>query len=401
MKTILVIDDGVVGHKYAFNKLFVKYLLQLDYKVVLALPKKALQIKEELSLERSALSDQLVTYEYQLQNSSIKFFPSKRVRNVLNASRKWMRLSSFTKKIEDENELIIDYVFISMLDGYLMNYLSPTLVDICFNKKWAGLYFHPWYLFDNNNSRISLSSVDSALRSRNCIAIGVHDEQLIKPLKSRINKKVLYFPEIADGSRPQKNNSIAKEITKRSKGRPVVGLVGLARRKNVLLLMDVMSKWDVDNDFFYFISGTKPSGDYNESEEIRIDDLFVSPPENVLTYPGNIQEGPEMNAVIESFDMLFLVYRNFKSSSNLLTKAVLFKKPTLGCESYWIGENIRAYNLGFNLKGDDAEEVFSKMKEVKNSIKEADWKGFLEKNDETNLYNVFDEIFGNNNIELA
>ena len=92
-------------------------------------------------------------------------------------------------------------------------------------------------------------------------------------------------------------------------------------------------------------------------------------PNNCFYYPTSLEEGAKINAVIAASDILFLVYNNFRSSSNFSTKAALFKKPVLASGRFWIGAATNTYSMGETVIEETEEKMLMALKELKNQLK--------------------------------
>ena len=138
----------------------------------------------------------------------------------------WQRFNSILKRAEKQHHIKIDLVFFNWLDSLLTNNLHPIFIDFIFRYKWAGIYFHPQVLRFHPEllkEKTSFSHVDIGLTSKNCIAVGLHDEGIIEGQSFRINnKKVLLFPEIADDTPPNFQQKIYAEIKQKAKDRTIV-----------------------------------------------------------------------------------------------------------------------------------------------------------------------------------
>jgi hypothetical protein len=65
-----------------------------------------------------------------------------------------------------------------------------------------------------------------------------------------------------------------------------------------------------------------------------------------MVYSRYIESERDVNAIIAAEDLLYAVYRDFKDSSNSLTKASIFEKPLLVSDGYLMAERVRADRLG-------------------------------------------------------
>lgn len=394
MKTVALIDPQKGGHHFAFIRLFAKYFLRLGHRVYIVYPEKENEIHDYLRAE-GFNSDQFFIEQAELKKSN----PSSNAiwRLPLATLTLWRQTNRVLSKIENERRVKFDLVFFAWLDDHLCNYLPHQLVDLFFHYKWSGLYFHPWYLNSVKASeRVSISSVDSALLSKNCVSLAIHDEFNVETLKGRIKKKVVLFPEIADSTSPLANYSLAVEIKNKANGRLIVGLIGLSNRKGFLTFLRTIKKLSSEK-FYFFFSGSFEDSDFNAVEKQEINEFLRELPSNALYFPGYLQEGAQLNAVIHAFDVLFLVYNNFQSSSNFITKAVIFKKLVLSTERFWMGRVTSKYRLGITTKEGDADMAARNLIQLEENrfklLEDMDGSGYLSVHDEKNLEQSICDIF--------
>jgi hypothetical protein len=77
-----------------------------------------------------------------------------------------------------------------------------------------------------------------------------------------------------------------------------------------------------------------------------------------------------------------------------LTKAAIFKKLVIGVDAFWIGENIRAYQLGAVVTGYDPVITLEAITHLCHNYHtfKANWADFLAINGEASLTPVFREL---------
>jgi len=393
MKTVALIDPHFSGHHYAFICLFAKYFLRGGNRICVFYPEKENEIREYLKAE--GFDDRFVFFE---KNSlQRKIMSGKRIWNLpLTTLRFWRDTSHLLKQTEKKHGLKFDFVFFAWLDDYLCNYLHHRLVDFVFNYKWSGLYFHPWYLNDANLSdRISVSSVDSVLRSQKCLTVAIHDEFNVQKLANRVKKKVVLFPEIADSTPPEDNYALAKELIEKSSGRTIVGLIGISQRKGFPTFVDAIKTLD-SNKFFFFFCGPLETDQMSVMDLEKSSAFLNAVPSNCFYYPNYLVEGAKLNSIINTIDILFLIYNNFQSSSNFITKAVLFKKLVVSTDRFWMGRVTTKYQLGLTVQeGSPNASADALIKIADNRIsflEKADWHGYLAVHREENLTLSIGEI---------
>jgi hypothetical protein len=394
VKTVALIDPQRGGHHFAFICLFAKYFLKLGHRVYIIYPERGIEIKDYLIVE--GFNDREFSIEIcELKKNNPSFNSIWSL--PLATLRLWRQTSGLLSKIEDSHKVKFDLVFFAWLDDHICNYLPHQLVDFFFHYKWSGLYFHPWYLNSVSVSeRVSISSVDNVLLSRNCVSVAIHDEFNVEMLKGRLNKKVVLFPEIADSTSPLVDYPLAVEIKNKANGRLVVGLIGLSNRKGFLTFLRTIRKLSSDR-FYFFFSGSFEDSDFNEEEKQEIVEYLQKLPSNAFYHPKYLQEGGQLNAVINAFDVLFLVYNNFQSSSNFITKAAIFKKLVLSTERFWMGRVTSKYRLGLTTKEGDADMAARNLLELEENKfrlrEEMDCNGYLLVHDERNLEHSIRDIF--------
>ncbi|MBI1768772.1 MAG: hypothetical protein HYR67_10390 [Bacteroidetes bacterium] len=368
MKTVALIDHYHIGHHYAFIKLFAKCILELGYKVYVLYPEKENEIKEYLITE-GADPSKVATQKIQLKKIQVESFYT----NAVSTLFLWRDTKKIIKKCEEDSGEKIDFVFLCWLDDYLSNDLPHQLIDLIIRRPWSGLYFHPWYLLhETTKNRVTFRSIDSVLRSRYCNSVALHDEFLVSKLANRINKPVLLFPEIADTTAPLMKFALADEIKNRAKERIVVGLIGLEKRKGTLFFIEIAKRAN-DQNFFFFLAGKPIKEEYNTVDFEKLSNFLNQNRENILYFPDYVEEGPKLNAVICSLDILFVLYDNFKSSSNFITKAVFFDKLVIATKNYWIGSVTNKYRIGITVEEGNGIESLNALNILRTHLINDTW----------------------------
>jgi hypothetical protein len=396
LKNILLIDIEADGHRPAFAKLFAKYLVKAGYFVVIAFPDK----EKSAWIEASLLSDGIGKNNFRMVDHTARRNASSprlgSFGDVLSTLKLWRDTATVVEEIESVHNIRIDKVFLAWLDSYLANYLSHRVIDTILNRPWSGMYFHPWFLYDPKlNDTSKMSSIDSVFRSKFCSSIAIHDEFVSDKLSLRTGKRVVIFPEAADSTPPAKDFPMADEIKKKSNGRMAIGLIGLARRKGIMLLLNLAMKAE-PSDFFFVMIGPIIWHEYSEAEKVFISDFLDRKHENVFYHPEYLDEGANVNAVICALDVLYLVYENFKSSSNFVTKAAIFRKPVLAADQHWMGKVVRKYGMGEVVAENNLDQALAALKLLKRDLGHFNFEkysDYMRIHAEENLEQVFRRIF--------
>jgi len=395
MKIVALVDPYRGGHHIAFMRYFSRALLTSGHSVIILQPNAQTDVIPWLEMKYSG-DHEVWNYDYQLP--AFKNIGRAQWVITLRAFTYWKHLKKVLRKVEAELNLTIDLVFFAWLDSYLANYLAPSILGRIFPYYWAGLYFHPRHLRLENNMEklVGLSEVDVALSAKLCKGVAVHDSGIIDVMTKRYpNKRIVWFPEIADSTAPRDNYPLSNQIIEGAKDRSIVGMIGLTKQQGLLTLMRLAKV--APAEFFYFVFvGRFNDRDMTASEKVEWHNFVQHHSEDCFFHFHSIPEGEEYNAVFNCFDIPFIVYENFTSTSNRLTKAANFHKPVLANDDYIIGEEVKKYNLGLTVKSGDVDQCLEAISELRsnqwNSYNTAQFRLFAELNSLDKLPDCFGQF---------
>ena len=402
MKTIAFTDSGLGGHKLAYMCYHVKIGAELGHTVLCVVP-EAEKIQHWITTNHPELSDKIKYYSFSAEE--IKITEKAGVLNRLFAKIKlWRKFNTILKNAAKKSNLKIDLVFFNWIDSLLINFLHPAFINTIFRYKWSGIYFHPHvlrYQPELLKQRTSFSHIDIGLTSKNCVAVALHDEGIVAGQSYRINhKKVLLFPEIADDTPPNFEHKIYKEIKEKAKGRTIIGILGVEPFKSSAEFMWSAKRMD-PSKYFFVMAGPYEAFylDYffNDAVASEFKEFMENPPENVSVNLGFLKEGEEYNSVFAAFDILFIIYKKFPSASNRLTKAAHLNRLVITDDKYCVGEDVRKYNLGAAVNGNDLDAIEKGITQLRERIIQKDlpleeWKIYAKKNSIDVLKDRFTEI---------
>ena len=399
MKTIALIDLQSGGHRNAFMCLFAQACLQNNSKVICLFPESQV-IKDWITIHEEKHLNNIIFIDFKPQLIFYKKFG--RFNDCIRVFKYWKQCNQTLKKIEKQHQLKIDLVFFNWMDSQMANYLPDFILDNIFNYKWSGLYFHPTAFRINSEylkNKTTFRDIDSVFLAKNCVAIAIHDEEILSGISNRLNKIVLLFPETADTSPPYSTHPLAKIIKDKANNRTVVGIIGLEPYKGTLSLLRLVSKSDSSIFFFAFTGDFKESfiAGLSENEKKEFNNFIQNLPDNCIWQTGSLEEGEEYNSVFCSFDIVYIMYKHFYSSSNRLTKAAHFNKIVLGNNYGCIGDDIPKYNLGETADENNIEEQYHKLEILRNRILAKEfpyeqWKKYAEKHSTERLKEKFEEL---------
>jgi hypothetical protein len=322
-------------------------------------------------LEKKNSNNHEVYYE-DFEDTTVKYKYFNYFNDAAAVLAKWRNLKTKLSQVEKQYYLKVDIVFFSWLDTFLANYLPGRIIEWIFPYKWSGLYFHPRHLRlqpEYLQRSPKISDIDHVLTARNCISIAIHDEGISNDFQKRLKgKPVVCFPEIADNTPPNPHNALAKSIKGAADGRTVVGIIGLDRHKGTMTLLR-LAKIAPQNDFFFVFAGRINYQFYTLEEQQALKELFNNPPKNCFIHLHPLMEGEEFNSLFFTFDIPFIVYNNFPSTSNNLTKASLFRKPVIATNRFCIGEDVKKFGLGVTVSEGDIHECLLGLHDLRDKIK--------------------------------
>jgi len=251
-------------------------------------------------------------------------------------------LTTQLRKLEAQSKKPVDLVFFACLyDTELIFYPRN------FGWKWAGLYIHVRsFRKPGSLSPYSEISPDPGrwLSRPQVRGIALLDEEAVVYVKSITGcENVVVFPDFTDETPPTKSG-VGAQLCTFARGRPIVGMAGyLQPTKGVAVLARVAEAMQHDNVVFAFV-GELMAGLFNEQEQTLLKRVFSLP--NVFAYLKQVPDGGSFNGVVSCFDIFFTAYLDFPSSSNSLTKACLFRRPSIVSEGYLLSERVRLFRLG-------------------------------------------------------
>jgi hypothetical protein len=166
-----------------------------------------------------------------------------------------------------------------------------------------------------------------------------------------------YMPDIADVELPAQRTPLTKQLIAQAAGRKIVFMGGsIGRQKNLAVWFELVRT--VDPTHWYFVQiGRLNQNNLSASDQLALAALVADHPANLMIYPDYLPDEREFNEVISVADVIFAVYRDFKRSSNMLSKAAYFEKPILVSDAHLMGERVKRYKIGYAVKEDDVDSI--------------------------------------------
>jgi glycosyltransferase involved in cell wall biosynthesis len=164
---------------------------------------------------------------------------------------------------------------------------------------------------------------------------------------------------------PSTEDALAKRIREAARGRTVVATLGsLSRRKGVLALCKAAERLSAE-PFLFVFAGKYEEESFTAAERLVLESLLRDPPANCICHFEALPDEGAFNALVSVADILTVVYEHFPYSSNLVTKAALFRKLLIGTDQGCIGERIRRFELGVTVREGDAGSIVEGLRTLR------------------------------------
>lgn len=340
------------GNRFStYLKFYAEFLLKRGKKVVVLSP-EYLEINEfiQTRLSRYAINFSSLSLDENLfSHNKPRYF---------ELLKRWSNIAQKIKLAEKQQDARVDFVFFCPVDPFIRESVHLRLLNWTFPYKWSGIYLNPApyrlkQLKLNTDPRFL--EPDYLFRSSNCVGVCVMDRFITEPLKSRVYKKVVVFPELTNVNIQRKESAFAAEIRQMSKGRMVVGLLGVEKSEGISALIRLIKRVDTDKFFFVF-AGRLDMEQMDEEQRLEVDAFMEEHADNVFFILQQLSDD-EVNLLYREIDISYLYFYNYVSSNHLLTKAAYFKKPVLANKDFCVGETVKKFRLGLSVNGKMEESV--------------------------------------------
>lgn len=351
-KLVALADTRWGGHHPTYLREFTASLLRLGARVIL-LCQKPEEILAALPDEESRARVFPVVFEH--PNHGV--FSRKRDHDPMSTISRWLATGKAVHEAETKLGRRVDLVFFPYLDSYIRFAPFPRLPALALGRPWSGLYFRNAHLEPGHPSGTSwwkrAAKGDRLLAARDCRGICVLDERFNDRLRSATGRDVHAFPDMTDESPPTGLTDTAREILDKAKGRKIIGLIAMEKRKGLLTLLRAAAiARRLGEPWFFAATGPFARSTFT-AEDLRfceesaraaasgeIDNLH-------LDLAGHrIQDGEPYNSLFSSFDVIWAAYEDFEGSSNALTKAAAFRKSLVATSGQCVGARVEKHQLG-------------------------------------------------------
>ncbi|NER81125.1 MAG: glycosyltransferase family 4 protein [Leptolyngbya sp. SIO1D8] len=425
MQTIALVDaNHGRGHHLTYMRFFCKTLLNLGYRVISFYP-DPVAVTDWLQSECPQHLDNFHAFEIgehdhrklpvwgeipsNLELPFIGKVPSNLQPLIVLA--RWRYTAELIQKAVKQVGFEPDLVFLNWLDDYFSYFLTHHLIDLIFPYNWSGIYFRPG---DLRFKKLSLIPHYATARSPRCKALTLLDEEFAQTIVDKLDAPVIPFPDLTDEAGPDPNLDIIKQIREKAGNRKIIGLIGaLSKRKGLLTFLEVAEK-SIDKDWFFVMAGPLNQSTFHQEYNQRLADDFKkvqsileSPPDNCFFHLQSIPDGPQFNAFINAFDILFAAYENFPYSSNILTKAAVFQKPVIVSDGFCMAKRVQQFQFGVSIPEGDVAECIQAIQQLCDSPSQDmpqfrfDFDGYKQLHSTERLGQIFQSLLGSREMQTA
>lgn len=355
--TVALVDPVWIGHHATYFRAFIDALIDAGARVIAVCPKPT-DLDDLVERHGPDLAVGLLD-----DPGDSRLLPG-REHDPLLTWQRWKLAKEAVDHMEAQSGWRANFVFFAWLDSYLRFMCSASLADRVIGRPWTGLYFRNQHLIDQNSSLLgSLKrrlKGDFVMRSRDCRLVSTVDEHTLSPMEQYSGKPVLLMPDITDETPGDPEVPIARAIRDQAKGRKVIGIVGLEKRKGFLTLLRTARRAaELGEPWFFAFTGVLWWKTLSSSEHEWLQKYLEDPPDNIYLDPdaGLVPDGAYYNGIAQTFDVFFAAYLNsiYNGSSNVLTKASMLERPVIVTEGACLEERTQAFQLGVAVPEDDTE----------------------------------------------
>ncbi|GAA5484197.1 hypothetical protein [Haloferula sargassicola] len=300
---------------------------------------------------------------------------------------RWQQAAKAIADAAEESGQPIDAAYFPYLDTYLRFLPLPEVPASTIGIPWGGLYLRNHHYRDDTNPMLRaarlLAKGDALMRSSLCRGVGVLDERFAGALESHIGNPVTPFPDVTLAGLPEQEPELVRFIREKAKGRPIVGLIGLEKRKGMLTMLDAaLQAQDGGLPTYFVFAGVFDRSEFEAGEQSRIQEIVGRIRSGEIDHihfdpeAPRIATEPDFNALFRSFSVAWAAYLGFPGSSGTLGKAAAFEIPVIASRGECIGQRVEQFRLGATIDEGNASQATAAIRELLETPAERDFEGY-------------------------
>lgn len=315
----------------------------------------------------------------------------------------WQHLSKVVEKAQKDSGWRVDLVFITFLDPFVNNIFRTLGFRLKFDYPWVGMYILPeFFRFKSNILKRTIQRINHQMirGMAQGQSMGILDEGVYSAMTSVFpEKKLLVFPDATDERLPKETSHTMARIITEAGGRPILGLVGVLKKRKGLLSFLRAIKEIGPEKYYFLVAGHLPYEEYTTEEKKEIGRLLAFHDKSAGHFTFEFIDDPVVfNDYIAVCDVLFLAYEGFYHSSGILTKAAVFEKLVIASRGYCMGERVEKYGMGLTVTEGNVSDIVEAMKILSDQQKreqllhEAKFQTYREIHNEAQLGQALQEL---------
>lgn len=294
--------------------------------------------------------------------------------------QRWKRAAHALEEAEAVIGWNADLIYFPYLDSYLRFLPVAHVPAATFGRPWAGLYLRNHHHAETPSLKRALRFLakgDALMRSDLCRGVGVLDERFNESLHAYTGQAITSYPDATNTDITPEPTELAKTILSEARGRKIIGLIGLERRKGILTLLKVAQEAHRHSlPWFFVCAGVFGRDLFSVEEQAFIDgivaDVRGGRMDNLHFDPDakRIGTDAEFNSLFNTFDVAWTAYEGFQGSSGALTKAAEFGMPSLATAGECIGGRVERHRIGLTIPEGDSGRALEAIRRMIGGI---DW----------------------------
>lgn len=362
VNTVALVDWHWEGHHPTYFKFFASALAERGMRVVplLPAPEEVGPLLATTPAGRSPEALRRIEPGEAFHGGAHLPVRPRSVKRVLAQASLFRRLAARLRSWERRHRTPVDLVFFDTM--YDHDFASASRLSALFGWDWAGLYLHARCIHTPGAVMPDGGRVPdgrSMFRGPRFRGLGVLDEGAIPRLAPTLgDRRLVRFPDITDATLPaaeDRDAGLARKIESYADGRPIVALVGHLHRSKGLEAFTAAARDPRLAGHFFLLGGAANLSGLDPPVRREVTKTWEAAP-NIHAHLQRIDEAA-LNAVIRAARVLFAAYVDFPHSSNILTKAAVFRKPIIVSEGHLMAERVQRHDLGLTVAEQDVEGI--------------------------------------------
>ena len=379
--TVALVDPLWIGHHPMYFSQFTAAFLRAGARVIGLCPEPETATREALTAarHRSVPDAEARISMHLLPAGKRSWFGNRYEGDPWHTLQRWRHAAAALRTAEAATGWKADLVYFPYLDNFLRFLPISFLPDLILRRPWSGLYLRNHHHAEGGCTMVRASRLlakgDMLIRSASCLGIGVLDERFLDALHHYTGKEITAFPDVTATDLPAEHTFLARQVVNQAKGRKIIGLIGLERRKGLLTILRAADEaWKQKLPWFFVCAGICGRKPYSTEEQRYIHDIAARVRSGEMDNLHFDPEAPRLptdadfNSLFTTFDVAWTAYEGFQGSSNALTKAAFFDIPSLATAGECIGARVDRFRIGLSIREADVHQALDAIRRLLDGV---------------------------------